>query len=344
MKTTSFIKGILLAVGSLVFSLQAQYVKNVSNVGTTAAPFLEIGVGARAIGMGGAFVATANDASALYWNVAGIAQLKRPEVLFVHTNWLADIRFDYAGVVIPLGVYGSLGASLTSLSMGEMLVRTIEEPDGTGERFSAADLALALSYGFNLTDRFSFGITAKYIYQRIWKETAQGFAIDVGTLFRTGLKGLRIGAALSNFGTDMRLSGDNLLVYHDIDPYKLGNNDRIFAELKTDAWPLPLIFQAGLAFEAWETEQQRFTLAVDALHPIDNTESMNIGMEYAFREQFFLRGGFRNLFLRDGEEGFTLGAGFYVRFLGNFQVKLDYAYADFGRLQNVQRFSINVAF
>ncbi len=344
MKTSSLFKGIVLLVSVWFYPLPAQFVSDVSNVGTTAAPFLEIGVGARAIGMGGAFVATANDASALYWNVAGIAQLKRPEVLFVRTNWLADIRFDYAGAVLPLGGYGSLGASLTSLSMGEMMVRTVEEPEGTGERFSASDMALAVSYGFHLTDRFSFGITAKYIYQRIWKETAQGFAVDVGTLFRTGLKGLRIGAALSNFGTDMQMGGDNLLVYHDIDPYKLGNNDRIFAELKTDKWPLPLIFQAGMAIEPWETEKQRLTLAVDALHPIDNTESINVGMEYAFREQFFLRGGYRNLFLRDAEEGFTLGAGFHIRFLGNFRVQLDYAYADFGRLQNVQRFSINVAF
>ena len=343
MRKKSVILGIIMAcmVASLGIS---QYTRNVSNVGTTAAVFLEIGVGARAVGMGGAFVATANDASAIYWNVAGIARLRQPEILFVHTNWLADIRFDYAGVVIPLSRFGALGASLTSLSMGEMKVRTVEEPEGTGERFSAGDMAIALSYAFNLTNRFSVGVTAKYIYQRIWKETANGFAVDLGTLFTTGLKGLRIGASLSNFGTDMQMSGDDLLVYHDIDPYKLGNNERIFAELKTDKWPLPLIFQVGVAMEPLQTENHRVTMAIDALHPIDNTESINVGVEYAFHEQFFLRAGGRNLFLRDGEEGLTLGAGFHIRFVGNFKVKLDYAYADFGRLNNVQRFSIDVAF
>ncbi len=322
----------------------SQYSSKVSNVGTTAAPFLEIGVGARAIGMGGAFVSTANDASALYWNPAGVARLKRPELLFVHTNWIADIRYDFVGATLPLGRFGTLGGSITSLGMDDMKVRTEDQPEGTGEYFNASDLALAISYAFNLTDRFSIGFNAKYIHQRIWKESSRGFALDIGTLFTTGFYGMRIGAALTNFGTDMRLEGDDLLVYHDIDPYHLGNNERIFAELKTDKWPLPLNFQVGVAMEVLNNTRHRLTLATEAMHPINNTESMNVGMEYAFRELFFLRGGYRNLFQRDSEEGFTLGAGFAVRFLGNFKVTVDYAYADFGRLQNSQRFSINMMF
>ncbi|NIV13319.1 MAG: PorV/PorQ family protein, partial [Aliifodinibius sp.] len=166
-----------------------QFSGKVSNVGTTAAPFLEIGVGARALGMGGAFVSTANDASALYWNPAGLGRLQQLEVMFVHTEWIADITFDYVGAVLPLGRYGALGASITTLNMGEMQVRTILQPEGTGELFDAKDMALGISYGLNLTDRFSIGFNSKYIYQKIWKETAQGFAIDIGTLFTTGFNG-----------------------------------------------------------------------------------------------------------------------------------------------------------
>lgn len=331
----------IFCLNTLVFP---QYRSDVSNVATTAAPFLEMGVGARAIGMGGAFVSTADDATALYWNPAGLGRLSRTEILFVHTNWIADIKFDFAGGVVPLGRIGTVGASITSLSMDEMKVRTIDKPEGTGEFFNVGDLALMISYGFNLTDRFSIGFNGKYIYQKIWKETAQGFSVDIGTLFTTGLHGMRIGATLKNFGSDMQMSGEDLLVYHDIDPLQSGNNERIFAELQTQKWPLPLNFQAGLAMEIYQTSPHRMTIAVEATHPINNTESMHLGAEYAFKELFFLRAGYRNLFLRDSEEGMTLGAGFATRFIGNFQVTLNYAYADFGRLENAQRFSVNLRF
>jgi hypothetical protein len=319
-------------------------ISDVSKVGITAAPFLEIGVGARAVGMGGAFVGTADDASALYWNPSGIAGNSNMQFLAMHADWLADINFDFAGFCIPLGSFGSIGASLTSLNYGEMTVRTVDRPDGTGERFNSGDLAVGLSYARSLTDRFSIGFTVKYINQRIWHESADGFAMDFGTLFITGFKGLRIGATLSNFGTDMRLEGKDLLVYYDVNPYIKGNNDRTPANLETQHWSLPLIFQFGLAMEIVETPMNRLTLAADAIHPNDNTESINFGAEYGFREILFLRGGYRDMFLRDGEQGLTFGAGFASRFVGNLKVQLDYAYADFGRLENVQRFSLSLAF
>lgn len=316
----------------------------VSNVATTAAPFLEIGVGARAVAMGGAFVSTSNDASAIYWNPAGLGRLFRPELMFVHTNWIADINFDFAGAVIPLGRLGSLGASLTSLSMGDMKVRTVNLPEGTGEFFQARDMALGISYGFSLTDRFALGFNVKYIYQKIWKESAQGIALDIGTLYVTTFHGLRIGAALTNFGTDMKMDGEDLLVFHDVDPQQQGNNDRVFAKLETSGWPLPLNFQAGIAFELLQTRPHRLTFASEAMHPKDNTESLHLGAEYAFREMFFLRGGYRNLLQKDSEEGLTLGAGFAAQFLSKLRVILDYAYADFGRLENAHRFSFIMRF
>ncbi len=328
----------------LTISVMGQYNSDVSNVGTTAATFLEIGVGARPIAMGGAFVATANDASSMYWNPAGIGRLDAVEILFVHTNWIADMSFEYAGFVIPLGAAGTLGANFTMLDMGEMKVRTIDYPEGTGVYFEARDIAVGLSYGFNLTERFSLGFTAKYISQKIWNENAESFAIDIGTLYNTALEGLRIGAALTNFGADMQMSGNDLLVYYDQDPTRTGNNDRVFAELQTNAWPLPLNFQLGLAMDLIQNQTHSLTVAVDAVHPIDNTESMHFGVEYGFMGNFFLRGGYRNLFLRDSEEGFTLGGGVNVALMGNFELIADYAYADFGRLDNAQRFSLIVVF
>lgn len=339
-------KKVFILVVCLIFTTggYGQFVSDVSKVGVTAAPFLEIGVGARAIGMGSAYVSMANDASSLYWNPAGIAHLERPELLLVHTQWIAGMRFDFAGFVLPLGRWGALGLSVTSLGMDDMMVQTVDQPEGTGEYFSAGDIAMALSYAFNLTDRFSFGFTGKFIQQHIWKESAWGMALDVGTLFTTGFHGMRIGATLSNFGTDMRMTGKDLLVYHDIDENILGNNDRIFAELKTESWPLPLNFQIGVGMEILQNEKRRLTLAVDALHPSDNKESMHLGMEFALRERIFLRAGYQSLFLKDSEEGLTLGGGVWLRVLGSMQFRIDYAYADFGRLQNAQRLSLGIVF
>ena len=69
-----------------------------------------------------------------------------------------------------------------------------------------------------------------------------------------------------------------------------------------------------------------------------------MGLEYGLNKQFFLRAGYRNLFLQDSEEGFTIGGGMSLNFFGNFMASLNYAYADFGRLENAQRFSIRLRF
>jgi len=322
--------------------MNAQTVSNVSKVGITAAPFLTIGVGAKALGMGNAYVATANEASAMFWNPAGIARISSPEGIFSHINWIADMGFDFIGFVMPMGRLGVVGASITSLNMEDMMVRTEERPQGTGEYFTSSDLALAVSYAVFLTDRFSIGFTGKYIRQQIWKESAQGFAIDLGTLFTTGFHGMRIGATLSNFGTDMRMTGEDLVYYHDIDAQSLGNNDEIFAELKTDSWPLPLTFQVGLAMEVIKNDANRLTLAIDAIQPTDNTESVNFGMEYALKKSVFLRGGYRNLFLKDSEEGITFGVGLNLKQMLQLPIRFDYGYADFGRLKDIHCFTLGI--
>jgi opacity protein-like surface antigen len=323
---------------------EAQFVRNVSKVGTTAAPFLEIEVGGRALGMGGGFVGHANDASALYWNVGGISRLPRNELLLSHTDWLADISFDYAGFVLKLGPDRALGFSLTNLSIGEMEVRTVFYPEGTGERFSASSFALAGSYGWSITDRFSMGFTAKYVHETVWHMRASGFAVDVGTLFTTQFHGMRLGMSISNFGTKMRLEGKDTQVTHDIDPVKSGNNDRILAHLDTDRWPMPLIFRVGIGAELLQDNWNRLSIGVDAVHPNDNTEYMNLGLEYAFRGYFFARAGYKSLFLRDGEEGFTAGVGLRYPVTASVVVKADLAYCDFGRLDNVRKISLSLEF
>lgn len=325
---------------------QLLYSQNVSKTGTTAAAFLEIGAGAAANSMGGAFVGLANDASALYWNVGGLAALSQYEVILVHTFWIAETKFDYAGLVIPLGEVGNAGLSFTSLTMDDMKVRTVEQPDGTGENFSASDIALGLSFSRMFTDRFSIGITVKYIQQSIWHMSSSAFAIDAGTVFRTDfLGGLTIGAVISNFGTSMRLDGRDTRNFIRIDDSKQGSNERIPTNIELDSWDLPLYFQIGVSTQAFQYDSYKLIVNADAIVPNNDYQSMNAGAEFSFMDFFSLRGGYNSLFLKDAEGGLSFGAGVNSKFLSNTAiVKFDYAYRDFGKLKNVHSFSIGIKF
>lgn len=331
----------------VVFDLYSQAVnKNVSKSGTTAATFLEIPVSARAVALGSAFSAIANDASSLYWNPAGAARLEQTEVVFTHMNWIADLGFDYSAVAIPLGSFGTVGISFTSLSMADMAVRTIDKPDGTGELFSASSIALGVHYAKNLSDRFSIGFTGKYIQESIWHMSSQAFALDIGVLYTTEFfNNMKIGAIISNFGTDMRMSGRDARLFNRIDDQKMGSNDRIPVNLEMDSWSLPLNFQFGIATDLYASESQSVTVAVDALHPSNNYESINLGVEYRFFKTVALRGGYRALGLTDSEGGLSFGTGFKGDlFGGGITAGLDYAYSDYGRLNFSNVISLAIIF
>ena len=335
---------ILLVISALSYPVFGQSLDNVSKVATTAASFLEIGVGSRAIGMGGAFVAVADDATALYWNSAGIARLKKSEMVFIHTKWIAGINYNYLGSAFPIGGVGVIGISITSLSTEEMMVRTIDMPEGTGERFGVGDLALGIAFARNLTDRFSIGFNTKYIQQKIWHMSSTGFALDIGTLFTTQFNGMKIGMSVSNFGGKMQMLGKDTFVNFDIAPSQDGSNDRIPANLKTDKFPLPIVFRVGLAMDILDGGSNKITFAIDGAHPNDNTEFVNLGMEYSFDGFLFLRGGYKNLFLLDSEENFTLGGGLIYNINRAVLIKVDYSYQEFGRLTNTQSFSLSFEF
>ena len=317
-----------------------------SKSGTTAANFLQIGAGAAALGMGGAFVGVANDASSLYWNVSGIANSEKNNFIISTTNWIAGTHYNFAGLTIPLESFGTVGLSFTSLSMSDMKVRTIEMPEGTGEYFSSGDIAVGLSYARKLTDRFSIGFTAKYVEESIWHMHARGFAVDAGTLFRTDLfGGLTIGTSINNFGTTLQMSGRDSRDFIRIDPNKLGSNDRIPVNISMDSWEMPLFIQIGIATTPIKTENFDVTLAVDAVHPNNDYQSLNVGGEFSYRDFLFFRAGYRDLFLKDGEGGFSCGFGINTApVLSGILLQIGYAYRNFGRLEYVHTFSFNFEF
>jgi len=321
-----------------------EFVSNVSKKGTTAAPFLEISQGAKATAMGSAFVSIADDQSAFFWNPAGLAKIDGVGIMFDHTNWIADISYNYIAASYNMGGMGTIGFSFTSSNYGDMKVTTVDAPDGTGQIFNASDVAFSIGYAINLTDNFSIGFNPKIIYQSIWEDNAVGFAMDIGTLYKTPFDGIMLGMSVSNFGTKMQMQGNTSLVTYDPDLTTSGNNGKIPAYLATDYWSLPLIFRVGLSYCPISTDKNKVTIAVDALHPSDNYESINVGGEYVFDDIIALRGGYKSLFLTDSEESFSLGFGLKQILLGNIAVRLDYAYQNFGRLKDYQKFTIGISF
>ncbi|NWF88972.1 MAG: PorV/PorQ family protein [Ignavibacteriaceae bacterium] len=320
----------------------AQIGSSLNKTGTTAAQFLKIGVGPRAIGMGGAYTALADDINSMYWNPAGISRMNGKEAYFNHVDWILDVNLDYAGFALDVSDLGTLGGFISVMSMDDMPIRTLEQPEGTGELFSSGAIVIGLSFARNLTEEFSIGFNAKYVNEHIWNESARTFAIDVGTQYVIPfLNQFRLGASISNFGPKMKMSGRDIIQSTTVGS---GEGNLINTDLQLDEFELPLLFRIGVAVDAIKTENNRLTIAADAIHPNDNSEYVNAGLEYTWNEIFFVRGGYKSLFEEEGEQGLTIGAGINYRILDAFKLKVDYAYQDFGRLKNVQYISLGIKF
>ena len=337
-----FLKLITISAVIILFTcgLYAQSLKT----GTTASQFLKIGVGPRAIAMGSAFTATSDDITAMYWNPSGLASINSNQASFSHVNWIADINYDFAALATNVPGFGTLGAFVSVLSTNDMLVRTIEKPEGTGELFGYNTLAIGLSYARNLTDKFSIGFNAKYLSENLWHMNSSGFALDIGTLYKIPMfeKEFRIAASISNFGTKMKLSGRDILSVKRVGS---GNSPNLInTDVQLDSYDLPLLFRIGIAADLIKSSSNRITVGVDAIHPNDHTEYINSGLEYAWNEIIFLRAGYNSLFEKDTEKGLTFGFGLNYRIVDLIKLKVDYAYEDFGRLNNIQYFSVGIEF
>lgn len=315
-----------------------------SKVGTAAAQFLGIGIGSRAVAMGGAYVAMSNDVASSYWNPGAFVQAGKSQFTFMNTEWLVGSKFRWGGLMLNFDGENAVAVSLTQLDYGSEEVTTVQNPDGTGEQWSAQDMAISLSYARLLTDRFSIGGSVKFITQDIWNETASTFAVDLGLLFVTGFNDMRLGVSISNFGGNMKLDGRDLLQRVDIDPDNTGSNKTLVGTMKTDAWPLPLFFRVGLAMEVLETDGFKISVAADGVRPSDNKESINVGGEVSWNELLFARAGYRSLLRTDSQESLTLGGGLKYTFEGLGSLEVNYAFQDFGILGNLNTIEVGISF
>lgn len=298
--------------------------------GTSMANFLKIGVGARAAAMGDAYVALSNDVSSLYWNPGGLGMLGKNEALFQITNWIMDTRLYFVGISYKLSGLGILGFHFNSFSSGEFEETTILEPEGTGRTVMASDFAAGLTFSRQLTDRFSAGITLKYISENLDRESAKTVAIDIGSVFITNFfNNLRIGFAFCNLGGRMRLEGTDLNFQHLAEP----GIKYTRAELGTEPWDIPLLFRFGFATDVIRSDFMTFTMSTGVMDSRDFSYRIATGGELALKDIMFLRGGYK---FKYDEADLTFGVGLKLAIPSAIGLKLDYAYGSYGILNNTQ--------
>ena len=328
-----------------VFNSQS-YSQSISRSGTTAASFLKVGVGGRALGMGEAYATQATDITSMFWNSSGLALNDKMQVFFNHFYYFADMSMDYGAFSLPTNI-GTFGAFVTYMGLGSIERTTITQPEGTGEIVNANSFAVGVSYSRMLTDRFSIGGNIKYVQETIWHSNATGVAFDIGVLYKAFFKNINVGMSISNFGTSMQMNGRDLLIQHDVNTSFEGNNPNVNANLETDSYSMPVIFRFGisadLAKDFFNIKNQSLIISLDAVHPNDNYEYLNVGSELNLFDLIAFRAGYRELFMKDRNGGVSVGCGVKGN-IGIGLLKFDYANVDFGQLQRQNCISITVSF
>jgi hypothetical protein len=330
---------LVLAAIPVLLSGQAQAQ---SKVGTTIGQFLGIEPGARHVGMGNAGVGLVGGVESVYFNTGAIGAPESAEIQFTHSFWFADISYDYAAAVLPAGG-GNLFASVTALNSGDIDVRTVDHPLGTGEKYDAGSAALGLGYGRRITSRFTAGVQVNYVNERIWHTSSSVLTFNAGSHYRLTEGGTSLGFCLSNIGTQGRFAGRDLAIQYDEDPDVHGDNSALPGEQSTDRFPVPILFRLGICTPVCLDGDNSLLFVCDALHPNDNSESVNLGAEWAWREMFALRLGYQALFQEDSAQGFTGGFGVGGD-LGANRYRFDYAWASHEYLEGTHRLTLLVKF
>lgn len=287
-------------------------------VGTFGGQFLKISVGARGAGMGDAFVAVADDATAVFWNAAGIARIDqdKSQLSLNHANWPADLSFDQVGYVFHMKkIPGAFAVHARALTMQPMEETTAFQPLGTGRTFDAGMLAAGVTYARSFTDKFSAGLTANMIHTGLADLSQQTFSLDLGTLYDVGAAGMKIGMAIQNIGSTER-----------------------FIEREAR---IPSIFRVGTSVTLLQSADQKLIGSFEFSHPPDNSERVNVGGEYSFHKYLFLRGGYAFNYDSEGVAG---GVGFHFPVSIAGMADLDYSYTDMLDLGASHRFSMRFQF
>lgn len=296
--------------------------------GTEGFQFTKIAVDPRSAAMGNSNMADAADGSSLYWNPALAARLTSSTLMVSHTSYFAGINVDYLSYIHKIGDV-VVGGSIQYLNSGNIRETTEFQPFGTGRTFNTHHLAAGISGAHQVTELFSYGITLKYLTVRILDVEYNTGAIDFGFSYLVGDTGLRFAVGINNFGLDADPSGTIT---------RLDETDGIIVEEPNEVSSLPTRFHIGTAYDLIESDQSKFILTAQVTNPSDNAEQFNIGAEYIFMDQFFVRTGYE--FGVEERKIPSLGAGVELKVL-NKVFKADYAYTLYERLGEIHRIAIS---
>ena len=298
--------------------------------GTSGFQFLKIPVDARGAALGETVVATADDASALFWNPALAARGGQTEVGLATAAYFADVSLHYAAGYSRVGPV-TIGLSLQALDSGEMPVTTeFSGPAGTGETFRLVDVAAGVTVAQALTDLFAYGVTAKYVREGVADVTTQVGLLDLGVAYRVGDTGVQLGVAIRNFGFSTDPSGE-------IERTTL---EGPLMETAFDGSDPPTTFLLGASYRPFQTLGAHDLVLMGQLtNPSDNAERFNIGAEYTWNDLLALRMGYQ-FGLQEASLP-SLGAGLTVPGFGP-DLRIDYAYNRLDRLGTVHRIGLNL--
>jgi len=341
-----------------------------TSYGTTSAEFLLLGASARGAALGTSFSAIVNDVSALYYNPAGIALQRTSGFSASAYDYVASTNYAWAGLSFPFsGRTRAFGIQFGTFGFGDQPVYTVEQPNGTGSVYSVSETFGGLTYAQNFSDRFSAGITAKFIFDNLGGASGSAFAVDFGTNFHSRLGGrpIQFSFTLTNLGTSIDYSGDPLIVQVPRDsvpgvPSVPTNPQQ--GELSTKAFNLPTTFKVALGYDLISKTDTRWTLIADFNQQISNKAAFGVGTEAAFKHLggsgfgAALRASYsyqpaNNLTptqlpssVADEEnlQGLAFGGGLFFETAAKFSLGLDYAYRYLGVLGPTNFFTFSVGF
>lgn len=314
--------------------------------GSVGALFLKLGMSPRAAAMGNTYIGISDDVTGVFLNPVSIVNIEGYQFFVSELEYLVDTRAVAGAFSFPMpAVIGGRGAvHYTGFLSGDMKMTTAQDIDGalTGREFSWNELAIGFTYARMFTDRFSIGVGIKYVRTDVADFYSQTVAFDIGTIYRTGFRNLRLGISATNFGPDMKFGGkyDNTFI---------SGIWQVAVPEEYGYYPLPISLQVGIADDLLQNEDFRITGALDYSHPNDLAERIHVGAEFAYDEMFFVRGGF----FMDMDKSdvvdpvdpdddaldrfmeFRFGAGFRIS-----NVMVDYAWQDIEALGSVHRFAV----